>query len=334
MIRTFLAALLACGMAAPVSAQSYFYSGPSTSYYAPASYSNYSYTSGYGPMRMFDPRWWAGAPPYRAAYAPSYYGSTAYTASYSPMYTASYSPVMTTGYYAPTMDASLAGMSPMVVASNACCSPCVGCSSCASGNCENGNCGMNYAPSTGTLRPEPDPASSGSSGSGSSGSRTFESQSGGNRNGSSGGTAPGTNGDNFEPYNRDRPSDGFGTSGARGAGYRPESGIKQKAPMDVPEDPAESESKAAEPEADVPADGKAPAVEAPAGTAGVLTAPGADEPDASLPALNLDSKVTAAPSLLRERTRIKARFGSPQLARAKFDPATIPAAADLRLVKK
>ena len=80
----------------------------------------------------------------------------------------------------------------------------------------------------------------------------------------------------------------------------------------------EAEKEAAPAEADTPAGG--------------LNAPADDVPEARF--LDLDSRITSAPSLLRDRTRMSARFGSPKLARAKVDPATIPGAAELRLVKK
>ena len=335
MTRAFSAALLAvCGLTSAAPAQTFYsgttgytsyyapaytsyyapaytsyYAPASTSYYAPASYSNYSYQSNFGPLGILGPRFWLGGARRSAAYTSPFYGTTpTYAAAYSPMMTAA--PIATTSYYAPA-DSTLAMASPVMLASNSCCTPCTACPTCPSSGCPGGNCSLNYAPTSGELKPEPDPASSGSSG-----TRTFGSESGGT--GSGGATQP----DNFRPYEREQDEDGFG-SGERGANYPPGQKIQQKAPApaDLPDD------------AQKPAEAETPD-NAPTGG---LNAPAADgEPDASAPALlNLDAKITAAPpSLLRERAKMKARFGSPKLARAKVDPSTLPAAAEVRLVRK
>lgn len=348
MTRVFSAALLAvCGLTSVAPAQTFYsgttgytsyyapaytsyyapaytsyYAPATTSYYAPAaSYSTYSYQSNFGPLGVLGPRFWFGGARRSAAYASPFYGTTpSYTAAYSPVMTAS--PIATASYYAPA-DTTLAMASPVALASNSCCTPCTSCPTCPSNGCPGGNCSLNYAPTSGELKPEVDPNSSGSSG-----TRTFGSESGGagtGGTGSGGATQP----DNFRPYERERDEDGFG-SGERGAGYRPESKIEKKAPAaDLPDD--------AEPEAEKPADGDEPAAEAPRSAPAGLSAPASDEqPEARAPALpNLDAKITAAPpSLLRERSKMKARFGSPKLARAKVDPSTLPAAAEVRLVRK
>lgn len=312
MIRMLTAAcLLVSGLASSAPAQVYtsYYAPSSSSYYhaPPYSYSTYSYSSAYGPLRVFDPRWWAGVPPYTAPYTSPFAGS----------YTAGYAPTATTSYYSPTIDTAVAYYSaPAIGVSNACCpttccAPCpTACASCPGGNCPGGNCAMNYGPVD--MTPQPDPASSGSAG-----SQTFQNESGGNQ-----GPTPATNdgqADDFrEPYNRDVPNDGFNGE-PRGAGYRPESRIQQKAPTVVDDDapePAGSE----EPEPEAESDGS-------------LSAPGGD-PDAAAPLLDLDSKISQAPSRLPTRRPLRARFGSPSLARANVDPASIPNATDLRLVRK
>lgn len=329
MTRTFLAAVLtACGLTSASQAQMYYHAPGYTSYYAPA-YSNYSYTTGYGPLGIFSPRAWFGGP---TAYTSPFYGST-YTTAYSPTYTASYSPVVTTSYYAPTSSTAVASACCAPACCTPCCAPCGSCPSCVAGNCPGGNCSLNYSPSA-SLRPEPDPASSGSSG-----SKTFQNQSGGTENST----------DNFGPP-RNRPDNGFDGDTEYGAGYRPEQKIEKRAPATTTDEEPE-----AEPEAEAADDAPAAGDSTPASNAtpadnpnesgtddasgndatGGLGAPGADDqPEAVVPALNLDTRITAAPSLLRQRTRMTARFGSPQLARAKVDPATLPAATELRLVRK
>jgi hypothetical protein len=349
MSRTFFAALLAlCGLTTAAPAQM-FYGGPTgyTSYYGPTyfhapayspGYSSYSYTSGYrggfGPLGVLNPATWFGWRPNRsAAYTSPFYGST-YAAAYSPSYSyaAGYSPLLvdtTTSYYAPEDGIALASYSVPAAATGsgccptACCAPCGGCSSCASGSCPGGNCAMNYSPSA-DMSPKPDPNISGST-SGTSGSRTFESQSGGANGGASG-----TNRDNSQPYDRERPSDGFGPAGSRSSGYPPQTQIRQKAPVKAPEEPEAGAGNANDTGTSGGASDAGAAGESK--TDGPMVVPKTEEEPAA--ALDLDAKIAAGPSPLRERMRITARFGSPQLARAKVDPATLPAAAGVRLVQK
>lgn len=318
------ACLVLGGLVSSAPAQVYTsYYAPSSAYYhaPPYSYSAYRYSTNYGPLRVFDPRWWAGVPPYTAGYASPY--TTNYTAGYSSpfasSYTAGYSPITTTSYYSPTVDTAVAYYSaPSIGVSSACCpttccDPCAtGCASCSGGNCPGGNCAMNYAP--GDMSPQPDPALSGSSG-----SKTFESESGNNPGSANPGTRNQDQGDDFrEPYNRDVPDDGF--SGSRGTGYRPEQRIEQKAPTDLPNE--------AGPEA-----AGEPSVEEPEAEGEPLSVP-SGEPDAAAPLLNLDTQVSQAPSRLPRRTSLRARFGSPSLARAEVDPAKIPSGESLQLVRK
>ncbi|HEX6987764.1 MAG TPA: hypothetical protein VF170_20455, partial [Planctomycetaceae bacterium] len=94
--------------------------------------------------------------------------------------------------------------------------------------------------------------------------------------------------------------------------YGPQRPIEQRAPTDGPADEPEAAGESEE----------------------GLNAPGGDDPAADASLLDLDTRVTQAPSLLRERLPMRARFGSPKLARAKVDPAALPAASDVRLVRK
>lgn len=351
MSRTFFAALLTLvGLTSAAPAQM-FYSGPTgyTSYYGPTyfhapayspGYAASSYTAGYrgyGPLGILNPRtWFGGRRAYRsAAYTSPFYGST-YSAAYAPSYsyTAGYSPLLvdtTTSYYGGDALALASYETPLISTGSACCQPsccptsccqpCGGCSSCASGNCPGGNCALNYAPA-GDMTPKADPNMSGSSG-----SRTYQSESSGTTDGFR------RSRENEAPNNGNRPDDGYNPDGSRRSGYRPAEQIQQKAPTKDPENTGAGNA--------ATSDAAANNAASDAGSADEKTTDGPTVPadkeketDAATPALNLDAKVAAGPSLLRERLRMQARFGSPQLARAKVDPATLPAAADLRLVQK
>ncbi|MGC1274894.1 MAG: hypothetical protein WBC44_14405 [Planctomycetaceae bacterium] len=332
MFRTCIAILITlCGLTAVAPAQVYSgystYYGPSYGYSHAPAYSNSSYSTGYGPLRVFDWRWWSGAPPYRnTAYTSPYwggsYGAPAYTAAYAPTY-AGYA---STSYYAPSIYSG-AMYAPSIASADTCCmvptTPCCGTGlACAGGNCPGGNCAMNYSP--GEMSPTPDPSMSGSSG-----SQRFESES------DPGAVDPDEAGgpreeDGFRRSSPERPNDDYdGTS--RGAGYGPERAVEQrdngsdlpKAPIDLPD-------------ADVPDDGFSPAPTDDVPSEGLEQELDASEaePAADRSLLDLDSKLTQAPSLRRERHSMRARFGSPSLARTQVDPATLPAAVDLRLVKK
>ena len=314
MFRLCLAAVLTLGGLASV-APAQFY----TSYYAPSysgyyhspplAYSSYSTTRAYGPWSVFDWRRWAGVSPYTTAYAPSY--------------SAGYSPFGYSAGYAPVADTTLAFYAPAIASSGACCTSCCSscspCVACAGGNCPGGNCGLNYGPVD--MSPQPDPATSGSSGT--SGTRTFRSES----EGAAEPAADDNRFDNNERYERQPPpEDGFNPAG-RGAGYRPESTIQQKAPTRVDE-PAVAPAGQTEPLEDLP-----PQALDGSGTEQEFERP-AGNPDAAAPLLDLDAQLTQAPSFLPVRRELRAQFGSPALARATVDPATLPAATDLHLVRK
>lgn len=220
---------------------------------------------------------------------------TGSTAYTSPYYTA-YTPTYSyTAAYAPAVTSYY---SPAVDPAVACCptNPC--CTPCAlaCASCPGGTCpGGDCSLNYGPVDMTPRPDANAS---GTSGSRRFESESDG-----TGGTS-GTR-DNFRPTNPDRPDDGYNDT-SRGAGYSPQTPIEQRAPTDEPEEEADP---------------------APAGeTEEELTPPAA--------LLNLDTALTHAPSLLRERLPMRARFGSPKLARTEVDPATLLDATELRLVRK
>jgi hypothetical protein len=317
MIRTCFAALVALGgMASFASAQVFTsYDSPAytTYYHSPAySYSNYNYSSGYGPLGLVNWGWRRGMPytgAYTAGYAPASY--------YTPM-TSYYAPM--TSYYAPAADTTLAYYGGPTVASaccaptpccSSCCSSCSPCSSCSSGSCPGGNCSLNYSPTD--LSPRPDPASSGS--------RTIESESNG-----SGGTNSGTGGTNSDNWNR--PADGYNGASERGAGYPPQTKIEKKAPTNVGNESAPEAADDAAPDAaqDAPAD----AAENPQPEADEsFKAPGAG----SATLLDLDHKVTAVPSIVRHRLALRARFQSPSLARADVDAKSLHGRVEMRLVR-
>lgn len=327
MIRTCIATLITlCGLTAVAPAQIYStYYGPSYGYSHAPAYSNYSYSTGYGPLSVFDRRWWSGLPTYRsAAYTSPYwgsYGTPAYTAAYVP----TYSGYASTSFYSPSLYGAM--YSPSLTSADTCCivptTPCCGTGlACAGGNCPGGNCAMNYSP--GEMSPTPDPNMSGSSG-----SRRFESESDPGAVDPDAATDPREE-DGFRRSNSERPNDGYdGTS--RGAGYGPERAVEQRNNgSDLPKAPTDL------PDAEFPDDGFSPSPTDSVPSEGLeqeLGAPEA-EPAADRSLLDLDTKLTHAPSLPRERHSLRARFGSPSLARTQVDPATLPAAVDLRLVKK
>ncbi len=358
MIRTCFATLIIlCGLAVVAQAQVYTtWYGPTYSYaYSPV-YSSYGYTASYAPVVTGDWRAerrayrqtarayrraaratrraafysaWYGSPTYATAYAPSYtvaYAPT-YTAAYSPAYTVAYSPsytaaYSTTSYYSPS---GYAAYSPVLTSSNTCCmvptTQCCGLGvACVGGDCPGGNCLMNYSPNDG-MQPRPDPASSGSSG-----VRRFESES------DPGAVDPADEG-GFRRSNPNRPSDGYESggydnSGSRGAGFGPRQPIEQrnngtelpKRPTDDLPDAEQDEFRVAPPDNGVPSNGLEQDLSP-------------EEPAADL--LNLDTRLTQTPALPLQRHSLRARFGSPQLARSAVDPATLSAPAEeLRLVKK
>jgi hypothetical protein len=317
------------------------YSAYGSGYSAGPAYSGYG--TAYGPLRVFDPRWWAGSPPYGSNYVggyssgvvtPSYTAAySPYTAAsaYSPAYTAGYGPsysAFQTSYYAPAYTPSYGAYygsayastdGCCVVPTTACCSPCTSCGlACAGGNCPGGNCGMNYGPTD--MSPTPD-----SSMSGSSGSRRFESESD-NRDPVDPIDAP--EGDGFR---RSDPNNNYEGGTPRGAGYGPERSIEQKNNgSDLPRKPTDG------PEADVPEDGfnAVPSDSLPSeGLEKELGAP-EDTPAADRSLLDLDSRLTQSTPVHRHRHTMQARFGSPKVARAEVNPSALPSPTELRVVKK
>lgn len=369
MTRSFILALMLVA-AGSITAPAQVYTGY---YHAPPynTYANYAPGGFNGPLRVVDWRWWAGVAPYSPAYAyPTASAGSVYTAGYSPsVYTAAYSPSVYTASYGPTYAASYASTSyysplgysstsyytpsynsaiayyptPLLNAGDPCCNPCG-----TSVGCPGGNCDTGYTPSTSpqpAATPQPDANSTPSS----SGRQTYEQESdpapgtGGNV------PAPGSNnqpGDTFGPgpdnaapsddwrgaFDRAAPSnnpaadpqnapaDGFGET-ERGANYPPnKETIQQKAPApELKENGAENES-------EEPAEAETPG-------ANLFMAPIPD-PEAARPLVNRDSRVSEGPSLLPERRRMSARFGSPKLARAQADPADIPQTKSLKMVQK
>jgi hypothetical protein len=170
---------------------------------------------------------------------------------------------------------------------------------------------MNYGPDD--MSPTPDPASSGSSG-----SRRYESES------DPGADRPRDPNEEEDGFRRSSPTDNY-DGNPRGADYGPRRPIEQRNGSDLPKAPTEI------PDADLPDDGFEPLP--PDELDKRLDAPEAD-PAADRSLLDLDSKLTKAPSLIRQRHSMHARFGSPKLARAKVDPSQLPASADLRIVRK
>ena len=338
------ALLVLGGLATTADAQVY------TGYYhAPpyGTYANYAPGGFNGPLRVADWRWWAGVAPYSPAYAyPGGYGA-AYSTGYRPVsYTAGYAPstymagYATTSYFTPSYDSAIAYYpSPLVGAGNACCSPCGGATFQGTSNCPGGNCGMNYQP-TPADGPQPDPAMGGVSG-----SKKFEGQSD---------PAPGAG---VNPTETDPMNEGAGADPAVPNDNWRESGRFER---------SETGSDPAAPAAGAPLDGfdeierkskfgpspsiekKAPQPELPGTEAAPEEAPKAEtgqpeasiffrpipEPEAVLPLVNRDGRISDAPSVLPERRRLSARFGSPELARSQANPEAIPDARDLKLVRK
>lgn len=303
-----------------------------TAGYAPsaytASYSPSVYTAGYSPSV------------YSTSYGPTYaasYGSSSY---YSPF---AYS---STSYYSPSYDNAIAYYpTPLLNAGNPCCNPCgtgygVG--------CPGGNCDTGYIPSTTTPQPTVSPQPEQNSAP-SSGTQTYEKNSDpvpgtgsnvpapGSNNQENDAFGPGPNGaapsdnwrgafDRAAPSNnpaadpQSAPADGFGDI-ERGANYPPnKETIQQKAPAPKLNE-NDTKSKTEEPaEAETPG-------------ANLFLAPIPD-PEAARPLVNRDSRVSEGPSLLTERRRMSARFGSPKLARVHAEPADVPQTKSVKMVQK
>ena len=373
MIRSCSAALVVlCGLASTAQAQytGYYHAPPYGTYanYAPAGFNgplrvaDWRWWAGVAP---YSPAYSYSGAAYTAGYAP-----TAYTAGYAPSaYTTGYAPSAYVGYttttnyltpgyaaasyYGPSYDAAIAYYpSPYVAAPGACCNPCGGGAAYGNPACPGGNCGMNYQP-TPVENPQPDASSKPVPST--SGSQTYENQSepapgtgvvpnAANpmetdpMGGGAGEPAPGSD-DWREPFDRGNgvepapAEDGFAPT-ERGANYSPPETIQKKAPIEgagssseLPgiDDPVAPES----PEA-----GADPAADDEEPEASIFFKPIIPDPEAARPLVNRDSRISNAPSVLPERRRLSARFGSPELARSKANPENIPSAKDLKLVRK
>lgn len=340
MFRTISAALLClCGLASSASAQyhtGYYHAPPYNTYasYAPGGFN--------GPLRAIDWRWWAGVAPYSPTYAYRGYG-TPYTAGYAPAYsgygyttTANYfgpANYATTSYYAPSYGSAISYYpSSVIPATNACCSSCGASASATGSSCPGGNCGMNYQPvPQSDLSPTPDNSSDNTTGAknfknksdavpgfggdpGASGKDVVPANDG--TTGPGGATTPG--GDAWDPYTKPGATNGISGESSRKANFPPAEGIKKTAPV-----PGE--------EATDPKVAPKGAVDEP--EANLMRGP-ALEPEAMMPLVNRDARISEAPEVRLERRRLSARFGSPQLARAEAQPNAIPDTRDLRIVQK
>lgn len=246
---------------------------------------------------QWDP--WLMGPRYQTSYyTPSFFNGY-WGVGYAPAYTAGYGPATGCGCPCPSV-----------------CDPCGGCNSCGSGGCASGNCSMNSAPS-GSMRPIPESERGNYTkdapvpGRGSTGGRsTFDE------------SDPGR----FEEPNINSGRSGTGSGTGTGTGtsplddYRPRPGdTDRKKPFE-----------ANKPELGDPVLPDVPGSKAPAAPADVKEEAPVDA------ALDLDTKITSGPVLMRDRLVSRTRGVSSNIvrtpARPAFDWSAVP--SPTRIVRK